>query len=87
MPDITEYVKKLNDLKLRSMDEYNRMMESYRVNYPDFYNQLVQAMQAQTMPPTTVEKLKDFAFNYKWYLITIGIGVGVIIFLLTLLAR
>jgi spore germination protein YaaH len=86
MPDITEYVRKLNELKLRSMDDYNRTMENYRTNYPDFYNQLMQAMEAQTATPTKAGQLKDFFFKYKWYLITIFGGVAVIVILLFLLA-
>jgi hypothetical protein len=84
MPDISEYIKRLNDLKMQSLDKYNESMKYYETNYPEFHKQLVVAMQESTKRPSGA-KFKDFARDYKWYLIAIGAGVGVIIYLLYLL--
>lgn len=84
MPTIDDYVKQLNALKMKSQEEYNQAMANYKQNYPDFYKQLVQAMEAGGKQ-SAKGKLRDFVITYKWYLLAIGIGVGVIIFLLFLL--
>lgn len=84
MPTISDYVKQLNELKMKSLEEYNQAMANYKENYPDFYQQLVQAMETGGKQ-STQGKLKDFAITYKWYLLAIGIGIGVIIYLLYLL--
>jgi hypothetical protein len=83
MPAIDEYVKKLSELKTRSADEYNRAMNNYKTNYPAFYNQLVQAM--GLVPKTKESKFQGVPGDYKWYLIAITGGIGVIIYLLFLL--
>ena len=84
MPDINEYIKRLNDLKMRSLDDYNKAMAMYRDTYPSFYAQLVAAMETSSKQAST-GKLKDFALTYKWYLLAISIGIGVIIYLLYVL--
>lgn len=84
MPGISDYVKRLNELKMRSLDEYNKAMNNYKDNYPDFYAQLVNAMQ-ESGKQATGGKFKDFLKTYKYYLIAIGAGVGVIIYLLFIL--
>ena len=83
MPSIDEYVAKLKALKLQSLASYNQAMENYKTNYPAFYNQLVAAMQESSKPAAS-SKLKEFFREYRFYLIAIGAGIAVIIYLLFL---
>lgn len=83
MPSIDEYVARLKALKLQSLASYNQAMENYKANYPVFYNQLVAAMQASSKPAAS-SKFKEFVLEYRFYLIAIGVGIAVIIYLLFL---
>ena len=84
MPDITECVKQLNELKGQSMEKYNEAMKGYQENYPDFYNQLLAAMKESSTQATST-KFKDFVKLYKWYLLAIGVGIGIIVYLVMLI--
>ena len=86
MPTIDDYIKKLNEIKLRSYEEYKKQMEYYRTNYPEFYQKLIIAMKEGSRVESST-KFKMFLSEYKWYLIAIGVGIGVIIYLLYLLLR
>ena len=69
---------------MQSLDNYNKTMENYKANYPVFYNQLIAAMQ-ETGKVTKSTGFKMFLGEYKFYLIAIGAGIGVIVYLLLLL--
>jgi len=84
MPDVTEYIKQLNELKGQSMEKYNEAMKGYQENYPDFYNQLLAAMKEASTQDTST-KFKDFIKLYKFYLVAIGVGIGIIVYLVSLI--
>ncbi len=79
-----EYINRLKQLKMQSLEQYNQTMNNYKTNYPEFYNQLIKAMNLSNKVDKSTE-FKMFLKEYKWYLTIIAIGIGVIIYLLTLL--
>ncbi len=82
MPSIQEYIKRLRELRTISEEAYQRTLNNYATNYPDFYKQLMEAMSEK---PANKSKLRLFFKEYKWYLTAISVGLIIIIILLYLL--
>lgn len=82
--DLSQYVERLKALKSQSLEQYNAAMNNYKTNYPQFYQQLINAMK-ESGKQSTKNKFKDFVSTYKWYLVAIGVGIVVIIVLLLML--
>ena len=83
-PDINVYVSRLRKLKMDSLSDYNRTLEGYKSSNPVFYNQLINAMKDEGKISSSTS-FKMFVNDYKFYLIAISFGIGIIIYLLFLL--